>query len=63
VPPYRLHIFTCTNRAPGRDPKGSCGEKGSEAIHARFKEQVAKLGLKGEVRANSAGAWTPAPSA
>jgi len=55
VPPYRLHIFTCTNRRPDGDPKGSCAEKGSEAIHARFKEQVAKLGLKGEVRANSAG--------
>jgi (2Fe-2S) ferredoxin len=55
VPPYRLHIFTCTNRRPDGDPKGSCGEKGSEAIHARFKEQVAKLGLKGQVRANSAG--------
>jgi (2Fe-2S) ferredoxin len=55
VPPYRLHIFTCTNRRPDGDPKGSCAEKGSEAIQARFKEQVAKLGLKGEVRANSAG--------
>ena len=55
MPPYRLHVFTCTNRRPDGHPKGSCGEKGSEAVLARFKEQVAKLGLKGEVRANAAG--------
>ena len=55
MPPYRLHIFTCTNRRPDGDPKGSCAEKGSEAVLSRFKELVAKLGLKGEVRANAAG--------
>jgi (2Fe-2S) ferredoxin len=55
MPPYRLHVFICTNRRPDGDPKGSCGEKGSEAVLSRFKELVAKLGLKGEVRANAAG--------
>ena len=55
MPPYRLHVFICTNRRPDGHPKGSCGEKGSEAVLARFKEQVAALGLKGQVRANQAG--------
>ena len=55
MPPYRLHVFICTNRRPDGDPKGSCGEKGSEAVLSRFKELVAKLGLKGQVRANAAG--------
>ena len=55
MPPYRLHIFTCTNRRPDDNPKGSCAQKGSEAIHQRFKEELARLGLKGQVRANTAG--------
>ena len=55
MPPYRLHVFTCTNRRPDGDPKGSCAEKGSEAVLALFKELVATLGLKGQVRANAAG--------
>ena len=55
MPPYRLHVFICTNRRPDGDPKGSCAEKGSEAVLGRFKELVSKLGLKGEVRANAAG--------
>jgi (2Fe-2S) ferredoxin len=55
MPPYRLHIFVCTNRRPDDNPKGSCGQKGSEAIHQRFKEELAKRGLKGEIRANTSG--------
>ena len=55
MPPYRLHIFTCTNRRPDDNPKGSCAQTGSEAIHQRFKEELARLGLKGQVRANTAG--------
>lgn len=55
MPPFRLHVFVCTNRRPDDNPKGSCAQKGSEAILQRFKEEVARLGLKGEVRANSAG--------
>jgi (2Fe-2S) ferredoxin len=55
MPPFRLHVFVCTNRRPDDNPKGSCAQKGSEAILQRFKEEVARLGLKGEVRANAAG--------
>lgn len=55
MPPYRLHVFICTNRRPDGDPKGCCAEKGSEAVLSRFKELVVKHGLKGQVRANAAG--------
>lgn len=55
MPPYRLHVFVCVNRRPDDNPKGSCAQKGSEAVHQRFKEELARLGLKGQVRANTSG--------
>lgn len=53
--PYRRHIFVCTNRRSDDHPKGSCAAKGSEEVRALFKEELEKLGLKGQVRANAAG--------
>lgn len=42
----RRHVLVCLNqRAPG-NPKGSCGEKGSEAVLTRLKEAVAEAGLR-----------------
>src|SRR5437870_1697739 len=54
-PPFKHHIFVCTNRRPDTNPKGCCASKGSEEVLARFKEELDRRGLKGEVRANSAG--------
>ena len=52
---FDKHIFVCMNeRRPGH-PKGCCLHKGSAAVRARFKELVARHGLKGKVRANQAG--------
>jgi (2Fe-2S) ferredoxin len=40
------HVLVCLNqRAPG-NPKGSCAEKGSEALLTELKERVAAAGLK-----------------
>ena len=40
------HVLVCLNqRAPG-NPKGSCGEKGADAILTELKERVAEAGLK-----------------
>jgi (2Fe-2S) ferredoxin len=51
----RAHIFICTNeRAPGH-PRGCCKEKGSEKLVELFKEELAKRGLKAEIRAQKAG--------
>jgi (2Fe-2S) ferredoxin len=55
MPRYEKHIFICTNRRAADNPKGSCAEKGSEAIRERFKKLVHDKGLKGRMRANSAG--------
>jgi (2Fe-2S) ferredoxin len=52
---FRHHVFVCENRRPNDDPRGSCGAKGSEAIREALKEELARRGLKGAVRANAAG--------
>lgn len=52
---YRHHVFVCENRRAPDDPRGCCAAKGSEAIRAAFKEEIARRGLKREIRANSAG--------
>ena len=54
-PPFRHHIFVCTNRRPEGHQKGSCAQKGSEEVRARFKSELDARGLRGEVRANAAG--------
>ncbi len=52
---FRYHVFVCENRRDPADPRGCCAAKGSEAIRAAMKEEIAKRGLKKVVRANSAG--------
>jgi len=52
---FRHHVFVCENRRPADDPRGCCAAKGSEAIRAALKAEIARRGLKKEVRANAAG--------
>jgi (2Fe-2S) ferredoxin len=52
---FRHHVFVCENRRPADDPRGSCGSKGSEEIRGALKDELARRGLKGTVRANAAG--------
>ncbi len=52
---FEKHIFICTNQRPPDNLKGCCASKGSEAIAAKFKEELHKRGLKGKMRANKAG--------
>src|SRR5262249_55484096 len=54
-PPYERNVFVCINRRAPGDPKGCCAQKGSEEVHAIFKAEVARRGLRGRVRVNSAG--------
>jgi (2Fe-2S) ferredoxin len=55
MPFFERHVFICTNRRDPANPKGSCAEKGSEAVKERFKKELYERGLKGKVRANAAG--------
>ncbi len=52
---FRHHVFVCENRRPADDPRGCCAAKGSEAIRVALKAEIARRGLKREVRANAAG--------
>lgn len=55
MPPFKRHLFVCTNRRPDDHPKGSCAQKGSEELRAQFKRALAQRGLATEIRANAAG--------
>ena len=55
MPFLERHLFICTNRRDPNNPKGSCAQKGSEALKERFKKELYERGLKGKVRANAAG--------
>jgi (2Fe-2S) ferredoxin len=55
VSTFTRHIFVCINQRPKDDPRGCCANQGSEKLHAFFKKEVDRLGLKGTVRANKAG--------
>lgn len=52
---FRHHVFVCENRRPEDDPRGCCACKGSEAIRTALKDEIARRGLKKQVRANAAG--------
>jgi len=52
---FRHHVFVCENVRPPDDPRGSCGAKGSASIRAALKEELARRGLKKQVRANASG--------
>ena len=52
---FRHHVFVCENVRDPSDPRGCCAAKGSPAIRAAFKEELARRGLKGRIRANAAG--------
>jgi (2Fe-2S) ferredoxin len=45
MPQRQRYLFVCTNRRPSGSPKGSCAEKGSEAVLSALKGELAKAGL------------------
>jgi (2Fe-2S) ferredoxin len=54
MPQRQRYLFVCVNRRPDGNPKGSCAEAGSEALHAALKQEVFQRGLaRTEVRACS----------
>ena len=54
APYYEAHVFCCTNRRADGHPRGSCAERGGEALRDYMKSKAKALGLK-NVRINSAG--------
>lgn len=51
MPQRKRYLFVCVNRRPDGTPKGSCAQRGAEAVHAALKAEVARRGLaRTEVR-------------
>jgi (2Fe-2S) ferredoxin len=53
MPHRERYLFVCTNRRPDDDPKGSCAQKGSEALVKALKAALKQRGIAGRVRACS----------
>ena len=49
MPKPERHVLVCLNTRPPGNPKGSCGEKGSEALFDRLKTMVKERGLGGVI--------------
>ncbi len=53
MPHRERYLFVCINRREAGNPKGSCAEKGSEAVVKKLKEALVKYGAARTVRACS----------
>jgi (2Fe-2S) ferredoxin len=52
MPKPERQVLVCTNARPAGNPKGSCGEKGSEELAQRLKDLVQEAGLRDGVMVN-----------
>lgn len=52
MPKPERHVLVCLNARPPGNPKGSCAEKGSEALFDQLKAMVKERGLGDRVIVN-----------
>ncbi len=52
---FRFHVFVCENERKPDDPRGSCAARGSKKVREALKAEMARRGLHGLSRCNSAG--------
>ena len=52
MPKPERQVLVCVNSRPPGNPKGSCGEKGGQALFDRLKEILRERGLEGRVMVN-----------
>ncbi|MFO0625733.1 MAG: (2Fe-2S) ferredoxin domain-containing protein [Polyangiales bacterium] len=55
MPTRERYVWICTNRRPDGHPKGSCAERGADALKDKLKIAVADAGLAGRVRVMHSG--------
>ncbi|HVV87518.1 MAG TPA: (2Fe-2S) ferredoxin domain-containing protein [Kofleriaceae bacterium] len=55
MPSFERHVFVCVNERPPDNPKGSCKARGGVEVRDTLKAELARRGLKGQIRANNAG--------
>jgi (2Fe-2S) ferredoxin len=53
MPHRERYLFVCINRRADDNPKGSCAQKGSEAVVAKLKAALKARGVADRVRACS----------
>src|SRR5512139_343738 len=49
VPKPERQVLVCVNSRPPGNPKGSCGEKGAQALFDRLRDTLRERGLEGRV--------------
>ena len=49
MPKPERQVLVCTNTRPAGNPKGSCGEKGAEALASALKDMLRERGLRDRV--------------
>jgi (2Fe-2S) ferredoxin len=49
MPHRKRYLFLCINRRPDDNPKGSCAQKGSEALLPLLKEALARRGAAKDI--------------
>lgn len=54
-PPYKRHVFVCLNDRGPDHPRGSCAQKGSEALLKQMKNACKAKGMDADVRVNKSG--------
>jgi (2Fe-2S) ferredoxin len=52
MPKPERQVLVCTNARPADHPKGSCGDKGSDALAQRLKDLIQEAGLRDRVMVN-----------
>jgi (2Fe-2S) ferredoxin len=52
MPKPERHVLVCTNSRPPGNPKGSCGEKGADALFDELKAMLRERGLADRVMVN-----------
>jgi (2Fe-2S) ferredoxin len=52
VPKPERQVLVCVNARPPGNPKGSCGQSGSDALFDSLKDLVRDRGLEGRVMVN-----------
>ena len=46
MPKPERHVFVCLNTRPEDNPKGSCGQKGSQAVYDALRDRVKARGFR-----------------
>lgn len=59
MPRPEKHVFVCVNQRPPGHPKGSCTDRGGQAVLTRFAEQLETRDLKGRFRLTKSGCLGP----